>query len=114
MRARATAGRRLAAVLAGVALLALGAPLHHHLGVAGDATPSLSAQSPLASTTHARTDCPACQSGSRPRLGLGPALVVVRAAAVPALRLAAPGGAMAPPAASHPPTPPRGPPAPFA
>jgi hypothetical protein len=110
-----TARRRLAVVLAGAALLlALGAPLHqHHLAASSDA-PALEAQAPLDASSHAGSDCPACQSSGRTRPGLAPAGLVVPARALPGLRLDAPGALALPSAASPPPTPPRGPPSPTA
>jgi len=111
MREERTAGRRLAAALAGAALfVALGAPLHQHQFAASSTAPTLEAQAPLAGAPHAGSDCPACQSSGRTRAGLAIAGLVVLARELPDLRLDAPGAPAPPSAASRPPTPPRGPP----
>jgi len=109
---RRPAWRRLAAALAGAALLAIGTPLHHHVGAASGSEPAVSAQAPLATPAHASADCPACQSSGRTRIGLAPAAILARAQALPALLLSVPGAPAAPSAESRPPTPPRGPPSP--
>jgi hypothetical protein len=112
---RRPAWRRLAAALAGAALLALGTPLHHHAGAASGSEPAVAAQAALATAAHASAGCPACQSSGRTRLGLAPTSIVARVQALPpALLLSAPGAPAAPSAESRPPTPPRGPPSPTA
>jgi hypothetical protein len=104
------AGRRLAAALAGAALLlALGAPLHQHHGAASASAPTVSAAAPDAGL-HAGADCPACQSSGRVRASLAPAGLAILVRALPALRLAAHGAPVSAADASRPPTPPRGPP----
>jgi hypothetical protein len=114
MRLRATAWRRLAAALAGAALLALGAPLHQHLGAAQGSEPAFAGQAPQAGAAHASADCPACHSNGRARAPLAPAALAARARALPALRLASAPAPAAPSAEAQPPTPPRGPPSPTA
>lgn len=109
MRER-TAWRRLAAALAGAALLALGAPLHQHHGALGASAPTVAAQTTAAGAAHASADCPTCQTSGRTRAGLAPPGAVSLALALPAVRLDAPGAPAAPSAATRPPTPPRGPP----
>lgn len=114
MSERRPAWRRLAAALAGAALLALGTPLHHHAGAASGSELAVSAQPLLATPAHASADCPACQSSGRSRVGLAPPAIVARTQALPALLLSEPGAPAAPSAESRPPTPPRGPPSPTA
>jgi hypothetical protein len=111
LRARSHGWRRLAAGLAGAALLLLGAPLHQHLGAGGAPTPAIEAGAATASGAHPAA-CPACQTHARSRGDLArPALVALTPPAL-ALRLPAPRTLAALSAAAAPPTPPRGPPSP--
>lgn len=113
MSGRSNAWRRLAAALAGAALLLLGAPLHQHLGACDAPAPAIEAGAASASGAHAAS-CPACQTHARSRAGLAPAALEALAPPVATLALAAPGAPERSSDATGAPTPPRGPPPPIA